>query len=44
VRPLRYSIDVTLDGCVDHLAGIPDPQTHAHAVEQIARADALLKG
>lgn len=44
MRPLRYSINVTLDGCVDHLAGIPDPQTHAHAAEQIARADALLFG
>ena len=23
MRPLRYSINVTLDGCCDHQAGIP---------------------
>lgn len=44
MRPLRYSINVTLDGCVDHLAGVPDPETHAHAAQLIARADALLFG
>lgn len=35
---------MTLDGCVDHRAGIPDSQTHEHAAEQIARADALILG
>ena len=44
MRPLRYSINVTLDGCVDHRAGIPDAQTHDHAAQQIARADALILG
>ncbi|EZP28381.1 dihydrofolate reductase family protein [Microbacterium oleivorans] len=44
MRPLRYSINVTLDGCVDHRAGIPDAQTHEHAAQQIARADALILG
>jgi dihydrofolate reductase len=44
MRPLRYSINVTLDGCVDHRAGIPDPQSHLHAAETIARADAVLFG
>lgn len=44
MRPLRYSINVTLDGCVDHRAGIPDAQSHHHAAETIARADALLFG
>ena len=44
MRPLRYSVNVTLDGCVDHRAGLPDPQIHAHAADQIARADALLFG
>jgi dihydrofolate reductase len=44
MRPLRYSINVTLDGCVDHRAGIPDPQTHRHAMETIARADAVVFG
>ena len=45
MRPLRYSINVTLDGCVDHLAGIQaDEELHRHAAEGIARADALLFG
>lgn len=44
MRPLRYSINVTLDGCVDHRAGIPDDELHRHAAENLARADALLFG
>jgi dihydrofolate reductase len=44
MRPLRYSINVTLDGCCDHRAGIPDEALHRHAMENIARADALLFG
>jgi len=44
MRPLRYSINVTLDGCCDHRAGIPDEELHRHAAENIARADALLFG
>ena len=44
MRPLRYQINVTLDGCVDHRAGIPDEDMHRHAAESIARADALLFG
>lgn len=44
MRPLRYSINVTLDGCCDHRAGIPDEELHRHAAESIARADALLFG
>lgn len=45
MRPLRYSINVTLDGCCDHLAGIaPDEEMHRHSTEIIARADALLFG
>jgi dihydrofolate reductase len=44
MRPLRYSINVTLDGCCDHQAGIPDEETHRHAAESIAGADALLFG
>jgi dihydrofolate reductase len=44
MRPLRYSINVTLDGCCDHRAGIADEELHRHAVENIARADALLFG
>src|SRR5215469_3964637 len=44
MRPLRYSINVTLDGCCDHRVGIPDEDLHRNAVENIARADALLLG
>jgi dihydrofolate reductase len=44
MQPLRYSINVTLDGCVDHRVGIADADLHAHAMENIAHADALLFG
>ena len=44
MRPLRYSINVTLDGCCDHRAGLPDEELHRHAVENLDRADALLFG
>jgi dihydrofolate reductase len=44
MRPLRYSINVTLDGCCDHRAIIPDEALHRHAVENLNRADALLFG
>ena len=44
MRPLRYSINVTLDGCCDHRAIVPDEALHRHAAESIARADALLFG
>jgi dihydrofolate reductase len=44
MRPLRYSINVTLDGCVDHREGVPDAQTHRHATETLAAADALIFG
>ena len=44
MRPLRYSINVTLDGCCDHRAMIADEDIHRHAVENIERADALLFG
>src|SRR5205809_7750749 len=44
MRPLRYSINVTLDGCCDHRAGIPDEDLHRHAAENVAQADALLFG
>ena len=44
MRPLRYSINVTLDGCCDHRAIVPDEELHRHAVENLARADALLFG
>ena len=44
MRPLRYSINVTLDGCVDHRAATPIEAIHHHAVENFERADALLFG
>jgi dihydrofolate reductase len=44
MRPLRYSINVTLDGCCDHREGIADEELHRHAAENLARADALLFG
>ena len=44
MRPLRYSINVTLDGCVDHRVMIPDAELHRHALEGIEQADALLLG
>ncbi len=44
MRPLRYSINVTLDGCCDHRAIIADEELHRHAAEIIGRADALLFG
>jgi dihydrofolate reductase len=44
MRPLRYSINVTLDGCCDHLTILPTDDLHRHAVENFDRADALLFG
>ena len=44
MRPLRYSINVTLDGCCDHRAIIPDEELFRHVVENFAQADALLFG
>jgi dihydrofolate reductase len=44
MRPLRFSINVTLDGCCDHREGTADEELHRHAVENLARADALLFG
>jgi len=44
MRPLRYSINVTLDGCCDHRAIAPDEDLHRYHTENLARADALLFG
>src|SRR5688572_32724829 len=44
MRPLRYSINVTLDGCCDHRAMPADEDLHRHAVDNLERADALLFG
>src|SRR5512132_47542 len=39
MRPLRYSINVTLDGCCDHRAMFADEDLHRHAVENLTRAE-----
>src|SRR4030081_4150114 len=44
MRPLRYSINVTLDGCCDHREGFADEELHRHAAENLDQADALLFG
>src|SRR5688572_15304071 len=44
MRPLRYSINVTLDGCCDHRVMLADEELHRHAVENLEQADALLFG
>lgn len=44
MRPLRYSINITLDGCCDHRAGSTDEELHRYWAENLAQADALLFG
>src|SRR5829696_8182928 len=44
MRPLRYAINLTLDGCCDHREGIADEELHRHWAESLAQADALLFG
>lgn len=45
MRPLRYSINVTLDGCVHHEAGLPpDDESMRYWTAEMQRADALLFG
>jgi len=41
---LKYSINVTLDGCVDHRAGSTDEELHRFWAETLAQADALIFG
>jgi len=44
MRPLRYSINITVDGCCDHRAIPPNEEIHQHAVDSLEQADALLFG
>ena len=44
MQPLRYSINITLDGCHDHRVIPADEALHRHAAEGLTRADALLFG
>jgi dihydrofolate reductase len=45
MRSLRYSINVTLDGCCHHEAGLPpDEESMRYWTAEMERADALLFG
>ena len=44
MRPLRYSINVTLDGCCDHRAIPAEEELHRFASDNLNQADALLFG
>lgn len=44
MQPLRYSINVTLDGCCDHNAVDADEELHRHHTGNLQRAGALLFG
>jgi dihydrofolate reductase len=44
MRPLRYSINVTLDGCCDHRVIPADEESDRYWAAQLERADALLFG
>jgi dihydrofolate reductase len=41
---LTFSINVTLDGCVDHTEGIADDETHTHFTRLLDGAAAMLWG
>lgn len=44
MQPLRYSINITLDGCCDHRSGIVDEELHRYSAEIVGAADALIFG
>jgi dihydrofolate reductase len=44
MRPLRYSINVTLDGCCDHRVVIADDELHRYWASELERAGSLLFG
>ena len=44
MRPLRYSLNLTLDGCYDHREPTGSEEIHRHYAENLARADALIFG
>jgi dihydrofolate reductase len=44
MRPLRYSINITLDGWCDHRAITPGEDLFRNVVENLEQADALLFG
>jgi hypothetical protein len=44
MRLLRYSINITLEGCYDHRVMIADEELHRHAAESIVQAAATIFG
>jgi dihydrofolate reductase len=47
MRPLRYSINITLDGCCDHRAIVGEEELlalHGHHTRNLAQADGLIFG
>lgn len=44
MQPVRYSINLTLDGCCDHRAMQPDAELHAYSTDFIAGLDAIVLG
>lgn len=44
MRPLRYAINITLDGCCDHRVSSADAETDRYWADMLLRADALLFG
>jgi dihydrofolate reductase len=44
MQTLRFAINVTLDGCIDHEACEASPELHRHASDGLASADTLLFG
>ena len=44
MRPLRYAINTTLDGCVHHESLQPGEEVHRFHAASLARADALIFG
>lgn len=43
IQPLRYTINITLDGCVHHEAGLPpDRGSMAFWADELRRSDTLL--
>lgn len=44
MRPLRYYINITLDGCCDHSAVPTDEELHGYATDAVARTDGMVMG
>jgi dihydrofolate reductase len=44
MRSVKFSVNVTLDGCYDHRVMVADEELHRHAMKSIQEADALIFG